>query len=226
MTAVLIVDVLNAIGGGGIVDGWHVLSELDLRPFTVPTGVTWPATEGDAVSWIDEAAVSEALGALWTLDATRAVTLGILGRHAVIDAVQRLAQGRSLPIVADWRVDDVWTDQEAFRERILPLLTLLVTSCRGATALTGLPIHDRVDQRRAARTLSHLGATWVVLYDEERGHGDEGHLLWGPHYETWLTGAVDPGIGGRLSAALSAAVARGDGLPDAMPAAWQRALRI
>ncbi|MCY0877467.1 MAG: bifunctional hydroxymethylpyrimidine kinase/phosphomethylpyrimidine kinase [Firmicutes bacterium] len=219
--AVLTIDLLDASGRQGMVDSCQAAMALSMRPYFVATGLSWPAPEGVRVSWLDVSDICEAVANLWEREETRVVHCGVLGQTALVEAIQPLARKRPIPLVVHWWAHDGWTDRDAFRDQLLPLATILVTSFQGAEELTGLPVGERVDRRRVARTLSHLGAPWILLYDEA-GDEPEG-LLWGPHHEEWLSG---PMLGGpRVSAAVSALLAQHTSLVAAVHRACRWTMR-
>ena len=120
---------------------------------------------------------------------------------------------------------------EVLRRMLLPLATLVTPNLLEAAALTGRSVRDRADMHDAARALVDLGARAALVTG--------GHLA-GPPVDVLFDGAVfqeldGPRIGGTsahgtgctLSAAITAGLAAGLSLADAIARARryvQRAL--
>ncbi len=68
---------------------------------------------------------------------------------------------------------------DALREVLLPRTTLVVVTAMEVAALLGVPMQDRVDMRRAGRTLAHLGARAALL------RGPREDLLWADNRDHW-----------------------------------------
>jgi hydroxymethylpyrimidine/phosphomethylpyrimidine kinase len=142
-----------------------------------------------------------------------AAALGHYGvAKLVVDPVMVAQSGASL-LQADAR-DALWRD-------LIPLATLLTPNTLEATALTGIAIETLADARAAARELVRRGARAVLL---KGGHlageqavdvfddGSAVHELAAPR----VASAHTHGTGCQLSAAITAGLARGLPLPDAI----------
>jgi len=159
-----------------------------------------------------------------------AAKTGALGSAGVIEAVAELAAGWSFPLV----VDPVMISKHgaplldaaaagALRGRLLPRATLVTPNLPEAEALTGRPVADRGAMREAARALLDLGPRAVLL---KGGHlaGEAADLLLYPGGEHWFTAARietphTHGTGCTYSAAITAGLALGHGLPEAVATA-------
>jgi len=152
---------------------------------------------------------------------------GALGSEEVVAAVARLAAGFRFPLV----VDPVMISKHgaallpdaaarALRERLLPLAALITPNLPEAEALTGMPVRDVEEMRRAARRLCEMGARAALI---KGGHlegcatdvlfdGAEWSEFPAPRVETRHT----HGAGCTYSAAITAGLARGRGLRDAV----------
>jgi hydroxymethylpyrimidine/phosphomethylpyrimidine kinase len=156
-----------------------------------------------------------------------AAKTGALGSAEMVAAVARAAAEFGFPLV----VDPVMVSKHglslldgeataALRELLLPRAFLLTPNVPEAEALTGIPIHTMQDMRRAAARLRELGAGAVLI---KGGHlaGDATDLLYeGETFrEFWAARVQTPhthGTGCTLSAAITAGLARGWTLSDAV----------
>ena len=111
--------------------------------------------------------------------------------------------------------------EDALARELLPLAQLVTPNLHEARILTGLEIEDDADMRVAARALVQLGAKAALV---KGGHlpGDEAvDLFWdGRDEHVWRRPRVDSrdthGTGCTLSAAVTASLARGVRLVDAV----------
>jgi hydroxymethylpyrimidine/phosphomethylpyrimidine kinase len=113
---------------------------------------------------------------------------------------------------------------EALRRRIIPLATLVTPNLPEAAGLAGFPVEDREDMRQAAVAIVELGARAVLV---KGGHladpAEASDLLVIGDEEEWLTAErIDTphthGTGCTLSSAITAHLAMGEPLPDAVRA--------
>lgn len=163
---------------------------------------------------------------------TDAVKTGMLGSVEVVERVAELLDLAAAPAV----VDPVMVAKggqpllasdavRAVRTLMIPRAALLTPNAPEAEALTGLPIADLDDQRRAGEALLALGAQVVLM---KGGHlpGDTvTDLLITPAGETVLEGPrVDTrhthGTGCTLASACAAGLAQGKPLEVAVAEAW------
>lgn len=160
-----------------------------------------------------------------------AVKTGMLATAPIVHAVASALREHRLPALV---VDPVMVAQSgaplldddartAILEELLPLATLVTPNVPEAESLTGQRIHDAADMRAAARALIQAGARACLL----KG----GHLTDGPAIDILDDGGVvhelsapriatahTHGTGCQLSAAITAHLARGDGLLEAVHA--------
>ena len=113
--------------------------------------------------------------------------------------------------------------EAALRDVLLPLATVVTPNLEEAAILVGHSVDTLDDMRRAARRLVGLGATAALV---KGGHleGDALDLLWnGSEERIWRRPRIRTrhthGTGCTLSAAITAGLARGHGLADAVDAA-------
>jgi hydroxymethylpyrimidine/phosphomethylpyrimidine kinase len=157
-----------------------------------------------------------------------AVKTGMLATAAIVAAVAEAIERLALPLVV---VDPVMVaksgdrlldrDAEtAYRERLLPLATVVTPNLPEAEALLGRPVRTLAEMREAARALRAMGARAVVV---KGGHlaGDAVDVFWdgerledlpAPRIETKNT----HGTGCTYSAAIAARLALGEPLLDAV----------
>ena len=156
-----------------------------------------------------------------------AAKTGALGSAEMVEAVARAAGDFPFPLV----VDPVMVSKHgrsllpdtavaAIRERLLPRAFLITPNVPEAEALTGLTIRTLEDMRGAARRLWELGARAVLI---KGGHleGDATDLLFdGTRWHEFPAPRVATphthGTGCTYSAAITAALARGLALADAV----------
>src|ERR1043166_238282 len=157
-----------------------------------------------------------------------AAKTGALGNRAVVDAVAKTAEAFAFPLVVDPVMISkhgaplIDTDaRAALAEHLIPKAFLLTPNLHEAAALAGFEVCDPEDMRRAARRLASLGARNVLV---KGGHlrGDAIDVLYtsdgcfreytAPRIETRNT----HGTGCTYSAAITAKLARGTPLADAV----------
>ncbi len=158
-----------------------------------------------------------------------AAKTGALGSAEVVEAVARAAAGFRFPLV----VDPVMVSkhglsllpEQAMRAMggLLPHAALVTPNVPEAEALTGMEIHGLDDMRRAARRLGEMGARAVLI---KGGHleGDACDLLfdgaqWLEFPAARIVTRHTHGTGCTYSAAITAGLARGVALADAVAAA-------
>lgn len=157
----------------------------------------------------------------------QAAKTGALGNAAVVEAVARAAADFSFPLV----VDPVMISKHgapliaeearaAVRDLLVPRATLLAPNLLEAAALTGMAVESVDDMKRAADRLHALGASAVLV---KGGHlkGDATDVLLadGAFYELTASRIATPhthGTGCTYSAAITAQLARGLGIVDAV----------
>ncbi|MBZ5729259.1 MAG: bifunctional hydroxymethylpyrimidine kinase/phosphomethylpyrimidine kinase [Acidobacteriia bacterium] len=159
-----------------------------------------------------------------------AAKTGALGSAEVVEAVARAAAGFRFPLV----VDPVMVSKHGLRllpeqavramGELMAHAALVTPNVPEAEALTGVEIHSRDDMRRAARRLSEMGARAVLI---KGGHleGDEACdlLLEGAQWREFPAARIATrhthGTGCTYSAAITAGLARGRTLGDAVAGA-------
>jgi hydroxymethylpyrimidine/phosphomethylpyrimidine kinase len=156
-----------------------------------------------------------------------AAKTGALGSAATVRALARAARRFAFPLVVDPVIVSTHgpplLPPEAVRllaEELLPSAALVTPNIPEATALTGIAIHDVEDARRAVLRLHEMGARAVLL---KGGHlpDDPVDLLfdgsaWHDYPAPRISTRHTHGTGCAYSAAITACLARGVALPEAV----------
>lgn len=206
MTAVTAVTVQNSLGVQGFSELPTDVVTAQIRAVSDDMGVDAAKTGMLATAEIIDAVAS-------TLD-----DVGIGNRTQaqvplVVDPVAASMHGDAL-----LRQDAL----EAIRTKLLPRATLATPNLDEVRLLTGVRVTDGETQREAAKALLDFGPQWVLV---KGGHllgsphcvdllSDGAHIVefGGPRYETEHT----HGGGDTLAAAITAGLAKGLGVPDAV----------
>ncbi len=216
-------------GGAGIVADAATFRAHGVWPTVAVTAVTAQDTVAvRAVQVIDADVVAAQVDAVCRDIHPDAAKTGMLGTAAVVEAVaEALARARP-PLVVD-PVLRATSGAEllpsaacrALLERLLPLATLVTPNLAEAAALTGLPVADRPAMVEAGRALLGTGARAVLVTGGHLPGGVVADCLVTPDGHRWFAGPrIDaPGAHGTgcvLSAAVTARLARGEDLLDAV----------
>ena len=157
----------------------------------------------------------------------KAVKTGMLSSAPIVEAVADFFSSHRVPLVVDSVMvatsGAVLLEKEAiqsYKEKLIPLSTLITPNIPEAEVLSGLPIKNEEDMKKAARALMDLGPSAVlvkgghsvedardILYD-----GKEFHVFSGKRISTENT----HGTGCTLSSAIAAGLAKGLSLADAV----------
>jgi hydroxymethylpyrimidine/phosphomethylpyrimidine kinase len=217
-------------GGAGVLADAAVFRASGVWPTAAIAAVTAQNTLGvDAVAVMDPGLVLAQIEAVVRDIGVDAVKTGMLGNHEVVSAVAAGIAG--LPSVV---VDPVLASSsgtplldadgiDVLRSRLLPLATIVTPNLAEAAALTALPVTDRDGMAAAAEALVGMGARAALVTG---GHlpGDTvadclvagGRRRW---FEAPRHASVHThGTGCVLSAAITARLACGDDLEDAVEA--------
>jgi len=216
-------------GGAGI--------QADLRTFAAHgvhgTSAITAVTAQNSVAVLDWVALDprmvvaqmEAVASDMPVAAAKA---GMLATAAIVSAVAAALERLRLPLVV---VDPVMVaksgdrlldrDAEtAYRERLLPLATVVTPNLPEAESLLGRPVRTLAEMREAARALRAMGPRAVVV---KGGHleGDAVDVFWdGERMEDLSAPRIATknthGTGCTYSAAIAARLALGDSLLDAV----------
>jgi hydroxymethylpyrimidine/phosphomethylpyrimidine kinase len=227
-------------GGAGIQADLKTFSALGVYGCSVVTALTAQNTLGvQGILGIDPAFVRAQMDSVLGDLAVAAVKIGMLGTPEVIAAV---ADGLSAwrprwivldPVMVAKGGDRLLQDEAvaALRERLLPLASLTTPNLPEAAALLGEPMAtDRDDMTDTAAKLQGLGAAAVLLKGGHLGGAESPDLLLHHSRLHWLEGPRIPtrhthGTGCTLASAITALLARGRPLPQAVAEAksWMTA---
>jgi len=216
-------------GGAGIQADLRTFAAFGVHGASVVTALTAQDTRRvRAIAEVTPAFVAQQLDAVLDDFEVRAAKTGMLHRAPVIDVVVARLHTRPLPhLVVDPVMvatsGDPLLEPEgiaALRERLLPLATLVTPNLHEAEVLTGRAVTTVAEMREAARALVALGARAALV---KGGHlaGDAVDVLYdgrgfrelgAPRQE----GRRLHGTGCVLSAAITAGLARGSDLAEAV----------
>jgi len=219
-------------GGAGIQADLKTFSALGVFGMTAITAVTVQNTKGvSSFEEISPATVAEQIRAVAGDIGVDAAKTGMLASAAIVEAVAEAVEEMRLPHLV---VDPVFVSKhghplladdavDALGRLILPLATLVTPNIPEAAGLAGFDVDTRDDMRRAAGAILHLGPRAVLV----KG----GHLEGDRAVDLFVDGAVEEwidaeridtphthGTGCTLSAAITAHLARGASLADAVRA--------
>ena len=198
MSAITAVTVQNSLGVSGF---------YELPPNAVAEQIESVASD------IGVGAAKTGMLASAPIMAAVAATVRRLGiRPLVVDPVAASQHGDSL-----LRPDAL----AALREMILPLATLATPNLGEVALLTGVEVHSRADLPDAAKALIDLGPTWVLVKGGHLAGDDAVDLLYdGTSFTEFPAArfqtAHTHGSGDTLAAAITASLARGTSVPEAV----------
>ena len=215
-------------GGAGVVADVKTFTAHGVWALCAVTAVTVQNTMGvTAVAPIDPAVVAAQVEAVAGDIGVDAAKTGMLASAATVVAVAGAVRGHRLrlvvdPVVATSTGEPLLGDGgvEALRDALLPLASVVTPNLAEAAALAGFPVETEDDMERAAAAIAATGARAVVVTG---GHlaGDAVDVLWIDGRAVHLRGArLDAagthGTGCVFSAAVTARLARGEEVEDAV----------
>ena len=218
-------------GGAGIQADLKTFSALGVYGCSVITALTAQNTLGvQGIHGVDPAFVRQQMDSVLGDLAVAAVKIGMLGTPETIAAVaDGLAAWRPRWVVLDPVMvakggDRLLQDEAvaALRERLLPLASLITPNLPEAAALLGEPPATSRDAMAAvAARLRALGPAAVLLKGGHLGGADSPDLLLHGRAQLWLEAprlAIrhTHGTGCTLASAITALLARGRPLPQAV----------
>jgi hydroxymethylpyrimidine/phosphomethylpyrimidine kinase len=214
-------------GGAGVQADLKTFHAFGVYGAAVLTTLTAQDTTGvhDVVS-LDARFVGAQLDAVLGDLSVGAAKTGLIGTAALVEVIAERLRARPVPLVVD-PVLMASTGRplaeagvlEALRDRLLPLATLVTPNLAEAEALVGRPVRDVAGMRDAARALVGRGARAALVTG--------GHLDGPPRDVLFTDGQLHElsaqrvagrahGTGCTLSAAVTAGLAAGRRLPDAV----------
>jgi len=220
-------------GGAGIQADLKTFAAHGVYGCTVLTLVTAQNTRSvQSVQVLPPELVLAQLEAVYGDFTVAALKTGALGNAAVIVALAEYLRGmHPLELVIDpvmiSKHGDSLLNEDAvtvLRDELFPLALVVTPNLHEAAALAGInEVHDRKTMLTAANAIAAYGCRAVVI---KGGHmaGEPADLLWYQNQATWIAGerVESPhthGTGCTFSAAITANLARGLALPEAVHAA-------
>ncbi len=222
-------------GGAGVQADLRTFSALRVFGTSALTAVTAQNTLGvRAVLAMPAALVRAQIDAVLDDFTVGAIKTGMLATAEIVDVVVGVFSARNptthIPVVVDpvmiAKGGAALLDDDAVamvRARLLPFSTLVTPNLPEAERLLGFAIHTVADQQRAAHALVQLGARAALV---KGGHSDNDPrdvLFDGTRFVTLTSKRIDTphthGTGCTFAAAITALLARGVELVDAVTAA-------
>ncbi|WP_298049075.1 bifunctional hydroxymethylpyrimidine kinase/phosphomethylpyrimidine kinase [uncultured Cardiobacterium sp.] len=220
-------------GGAGIQADLKTFSALGVYGASVITAVTAQNTRAvTAVEAVSPALIRAQIEAVFADLPPQAVKTGMLGDSQTICTVADSLAAVALPYLV---IDPVMVAKSGdklladaaiatLRERLIPLATLITPNLPEAGELLGRSVTTRDDMPQVAADLLALGCHAVLLKGGHLAGDASDDLLLTTGGATWLSAARHPGknthgTGCTLSAAITAGLARGLALVDAVHAA-------
>ena len=197
------------------------------------TAVTAQNTQGvSAVQVLKPATVLSQIGAIVTDFTVSALKTGMLANATIVEAVARAIRSAQLgPLVVDpvmmAKSGDRLLDERAHAAlagELLPLAALVTPNLPEAEILAGMSVRTLEDQREAARRIVALGARAVVVKGGHAASAEIVDVLFdGATFTEFRTervpGTSTHGTGCTFSAAITAQLALGHSIHDAIPLA-------
>ena len=222
-------------GGAGVQADLKAMSANGTYAMSVITSITAQNTTGvTAIHDLPESIVEAQIDAIFADFDVAAVKTGMLSSAALASLVSRKLQQYHVPWIV---VDPVMVSKsgqdllqadamDALKQALIPLASVITPNIHEAERLTGLTIRTLPEARQAAKALHQLGCQHVLI----KG----GHLLESPATDLlydgrffrmykgeWIDTPHTHGTGCTFASALSAHLALGKPLPDAVDAAKQ-----
>ena len=215
-------------GGAGIQADLKVFHQFGAYGEAVITLVTVQNTAAvSRVECLTADLVLEQLQAVLEDIPPQAAKTGALGNREIVEAVAAAAAGFDFPLV----VDPVMLSKhgaplvsedacEAIVRRLLPRAFLVTPNLHEASVLAGIPVGNVSDMRRAAKRIAALGAHAVLVKGGHLADAATDVLLVGGKFHEFPAKRIETrhthGAGCTYSAAITAALARGLELPEAV----------
>lgn len=222
-------------GGAGVQADLKAMSANGTYAMSVITSITAQNTTGvTAIHDLPESIVEAQIDAIFADFDVAAVKTGMLSSAPLASLVGRKLQQYHAPWIV---VDPVMVSKsghdllqgdaiDAVKQALIPLASVITPNIHEAERLTGLTVRSLADARQAAKALHQLGCQHVLI----KG----GHLLEHPATDLlydgrffrmykgeWIDTPHTHGTGCTFASALTAHLAVGKPLPDAVEAAKQ-----
>ena len=222
-------------GGAGIQADVKAMSANGTYAASAITSITAQNTLGVTATYdLPESIVEAQIDAVFDDFEIAAVKTGMLSSASLTDLVSRKLQQYGASCVV---VDPVMVSKsgqallhpdavESLKRRLIPLAYVVTPNVREAERLTDLTIRSLADARRAAKALHGLGCRHVLIKGGHLSERPATDLLYDGRFfrvyrGEWIDTPHTHGTGCTYAAALSAHLALGTPLPDAVDAAKQ-----
>ena len=227
-------------GGAGIQADLKTFHQFGVYGEAVITMVTVQNTVAfERVEYLNPGLVADQIRAVTSDIPPAAAKTGALGNREIIEAVADLGRSFGFPIV----VDPVLVSKqggallsrdavETLTTRLIPLAHLLTPNLPEAELLTGIPVRDLAGMRSAAERLLGMGPRAVLIKGGHLSESASDLLVYERGSVEFPAARIETrhthGTGCTFSAAITALLARGFELEDAIGAAKEfiaRAIR-
>ena len=220
-------------GGAGIQADLKTFAAHGVYGLSAITAVTAQNTQVvSAVQVLKPATVLSQIGAIITDFSVAALKTGMLANATIVETVARAIRSATLgPLVVDpvmvAKSGDRLLDERALAalaNDLLPLAALVTPNLPEAEVLAGMTVKTLDDQREAARRIVGLGARAVVVKGGHAGSAEIVDVLFDGRAFTEFRAERVPGTsihgtGCTFSAAITAQLALGRGILEAIPLA-------
>jgi hydroxymethylpyrimidine/phosphomethylpyrimidine kinase len=219
-------------GGAGIQADLKTFFALGVYGTSILTAVTAQNTEGvQAVSELPTDFVGQQFDSVLSDIGTQAAKTGMLASIPLVTTVsKKIAEHQIHQLV----VDPVMVAKggqpllraearQALVEHLLPLALIVTPNLHEAGLLAGLEVTDRAGMEEAARRIKTLGPAYVIVKGGHLEHEACDLLFDGHSFRAYTSQKLDTvcthGAGCTFSAAITAGLAKGRSVPDAVAAA-------
>ena len=228
MTPVLCINGSDSLGYAGIQADIRTIKDMGCYAVTAITAVTIQNSMG--ITDIHELPSSLVVGqvkAVYEEMKPQAVKLGMACNVETIRAIAQEIVGCTnivcSPVILASRGGVLMSNDSllAYRQHLFPICKLLIIKCTDAEILLGHSICTDADMTEAASQLHKMGPQWVLLRGGTFVKGRIKALLSGPECKKFFSsvnieGWQQHGIGGTLSTAVAARLAKADDVPTAI----------
>ena len=215
-------------GGAGLQADLKTFHQFGVYGMAVPVVLTAQNTLGvHSIAQVDARFVRSQLSCLDTDIQPDAAKTGALGTAAVVREVAAWSHDHDAPVVVDpvtvSSSGEALSDDDAFdtlKSDLIPACFLVTPNLSEASALAGIAVHDPASMRHAAERIANLGVRRVLVKGGHLKH-EATDLLWidgeVTSFRARRTGnRAKHGTGCTLSAAITALLARGRPLVEAV----------
>jgi hydroxymethylpyrimidine/phosphomethylpyrimidine kinase len=216
-------------GGAGIQADLKTFAALGVYGSSVITAITAQNTVGVfAVQEIDTDVIAKQIDAVIDDIGAAGIKTGMLSSAAIIETVAGRLRHHGLqnlvvdPVMVAKSGDSLLRPEavSVLRELLLPLATIVTPNLPEAETLTGRRVETQNDMRDAARAIADMGPRAVVVKGGHLAGAADDVLFDGSGFHVLHAERVDTphthGTGCTFSAAITAGLARGRSVPDAV----------